>query len=1363
MADFTSLLQGLSRRDIGYIIKGIIQKSVNQELTNSDISNNDNKTPVLITNSKDVALMNDMAIQAAVDVDPLTTQFYMPEEADGKDLKIWIKFQNAGELRDHSFKKNRSFSVGSTNMPGLFHRYVDDSQIKYEMFSYFNGLNQFAYAHDNAELRLTKMITDSKKLSVFMRILPVSLSKLVTAQFNVLYQKVDDDQLRYGYGATMDVKGNINVYIRNNYRQYNLFIKNPYNYILTDPIYNGGGNFRVENFSKKDFMTNYETLCNIVKSTIPFDDWIFTYNPTNHRIYTTFTNATNVAAVKADTDLISVKPIIDLPIQEGKWTHSGTVQTTLYDASINGYNATITDIALGGDWQQDNTLKSLGSNTGGTAGGMYATFPTIASINSATEFTITFWYKPITAINTKSYSTLLVEKNFGNSSFDIYRPSGTSDLRFRYTDSTGTIYTVTFTNAFPIVDKWYSITVRAKINEPLELLVDNVSVTGQTPTTLTTSGTLQLFDNAVADTGIMSLFKFYTTKISNTLRDDLFYQGYHNPLFPRSENIQQVWDDTPDPIPIPFTVDYLLDKPTGTLTSSMYEKINSLSSNAPFAQLYSVADGASTTDPIVIQYNVPEGVTTGGDLLPFTRIGAAPATIDSSDNSTTSLGDGQNQVVGLWIQPVAGTGIGDTIVNKTITKAIFWMRKQDATVAGTISCKIWDAAGVVKYTFTTTVSANTLTQTNGSASSYGPVEFTGTTNTFPMLDGYTIGVEYTGFASGQQIDIQRKGSWTDDSAFQMTRNSSGDWDDNGNPDFGIKCDLYTGGTGSATVSPWITLNKSTQLIVCEQFGTGSSLLNKAPTKIEFKVKKKTGTTGTLYLQIVGTNGAIKTNGTLKTWNIATDPNITDTDPAAGVLNLVWEDITNSVTVQSGERICLLTPASGTGTMNTGGEVYVMSNRGNNSPTTDTSKNHNSTNSYIRIRNSSGTWSTLDTAIDISGRITTGGNDFQAYKRFSNTVTRVATKVVNPTSSLDNKKFTKLVPRIKKVGVLTGNITATIRDVNDVVKVQFSSVDVSSIPANGAYNDVEFTNVTHNYFTNSGPLDGDKISFEYNGSDSGVNYLELNANKDIIDTLNTITQHYNGNYVDDAQHDLAGKYYTGGEPDLTSRTRIAQSIEHQSSRLKGKKITRVTAYMYRINTSVTGNVYCNIRRGSDDALIKTLQFHPVSTFNANPAVPTTVVFTDTSNSYALGVGDKISIEYTGITSTDQIGILVRTVTPDYDTVNNINASYIRKYDEIDWDDELPTKDLCGIMEEGGFMYTPAAGEQPDPTPINDKDLIIMAGNNKLSGFTEALISEFRIYTKELTLTQANNLHSNRYSISSIQKGKILMPFTFRLVP
>ena len=84
---------------------------------------------------------------------------------------------------------------------------------------------------------------------------PISLAKVLYAENNSIFTKTDDDQLRYGYSTTIDTRGNINFYIKNNYRQYHLFIKDAYHSLIDNPIVPNNSNaYRFENFNRTNFM-----------------------------------------------------------------------------------------------------------------------------------------------------------------------------------------------------------------------------------------------------------------------------------------------------------------------------------------------------------------------------------------------------------------------------------------------------------------------------------------------------------------------------------------------------------------------------------------------------------------------------------------------------------------------------------------------------------------------------------------------------------------------------------------------------------------------------------------------------------------------------------------------------------------------------------------------------------------------------------------------------------------------------------------------------------------------------------------------------------------------------------------------------
>jgi hypothetical protein len=1331
MVDFVSLFTGMSERDIGFLLKSIVQDSINSQLTNAEISEVDEKTPVLITNSKDVELMNDISIQSAINKEP-STVYLMPEEPDGTNLKLWLKFQNVGELRDYSYQKNKSYSTGGNTMPGLFSKYNSNSMMKYELYSYFNGISHYAYTVDGPTVRILPNITANKVTSFFMRLVPVSLAKLLYAENNALFTKVDDDQLRYGYSVTVDSVGNLHFYIRNDYRQYHLAVIDAYNYILTDPLYDDNSNFRFENFNKKNFLTGFEFLCGLVAAELPFHDWLFKYNPVTHNMSVINTIEGNTSAVVADTSLVTPAPILSLPLQEGKYTHSGTVQTTVYDNSGNGYTGNIVNYTLGGSWEDDNTLLSNGIYTAGVDNCLQIQFGSITALNTLTEFTIAFWYNPLDDLfnTTEFYEMIWRKGNDAANTIWMQRPPQAqgNEIAFRLRTSAGVYHRVDFPNPFPTPYKWYFVVCKWKSGEKLKISIDNSTAvesgTNITDTLTNSTNHFELFNNGRAPKCKIALFRVYNTQITQLEQDDLYYEGYHNPLFPKSENIQPVVEETPDPVLVPFTNVYTLDKMTTPVLAD-YRRINSLAGDTPLIPRYNVDDGVDETDPELNPYTIADGATTTAD--PETRVGSAPATIDSSNNSNGTIGDGQNDMYGLKITATDGVGIGDTMIGKVLTKAIVWMRKTSAEITGTLYFRIWNATDTGLTTPVATlgsVAANTLTQ-GSSGSEWYPITFQNTANTVALADGFRIGVEYQGYGSGDVVNVQRLTPRAENTTIQTTYD--GGW--NTNTSFTMKCDLYTG-AGTVAAEPNIIMKTGSYNRVVEGFGVSDPLMTKIIGKVTLRLKKVGSPTGTATIALVNNASPPVVKAAIGTLDVST---LTTTTADYTFTNYV-----HNVPVASGDRLGIIwTPSAS-------GEVHVMTNKGNL-----TSNTWQGSTSYVLKYISS--WST-ETTLDLAGKIYTGGNDFDAELRFSTTRTRIGEKAVNSSSDFHNRKINKVLFRAKKVGTPAGIINCYVRDPSDNIKVTFSSVDISTVGT--SLQDIIFENYSHNYLINSATGSGDKVIVEYSGS-TVTDYLQLNTDRD-TGTLNSITQTYDsGNYVDNAQRHLAGHLYEGGEPDLVSRTRVAQSIHHQNSILKGKKITSVYAHLIKTGTA-SGTVYCNIRTSSD-ALIKTLGTFSVSSLSSTVSAPSFIEFTDVTNNYPMTVDDRICIEFTGGDSSNQVGVLVRNVTPNYDGMN----SYIRKFDEFTWDDAESTYDLCAAMYEGGFYFTPEPNSIPDPTPTNIKDLLYCAGNNAKSGFFETFLMEFRIYAKDITLTNADNLYNNRYSISPIGNGEILMPFSLKM--
>ena len=591
--------------------------------------------------------------------------------------------------------------------------------------------------------------------------------------------------------------------------------------------------------------TNYETLCSIVASHPPFDDWFFKYNPTNHNMSVLKTVENNPSTVYADTTLVTEKPYLSLPLQEGKYTHSGTVQTTVYDNSGNGNNGTISNITTGGSWNDDNTL----TNNGGSA--LSIDLPSISALNTLTEFTVSFWYNPLDEL-IPTQTRYLVTKGVGIAqSIAIYRNASVNDLRFAVFETSGSDFqAITFPNAFPNANEWYFVICKWKSGEKAKISVNNApyleSTNIKTFTLTNAVNNVKLFRSPNGAKGIIALFKMWNTQISDSKQTDLYYEGYHNPLFPKSENIQPSVEEDPEDIFIPFSNVYTLDKMTTPVLAD-YRRLNSLAGDNPLIQRYNVADGTSAVDPEVLKYNVPDGVTTGGGAIPFTA--EYTLAIPGSNNSSVRLTDSEdNDAAGIEVDT------GSTLIGKKITKATFYLKGVNSPT-GNIFCRIWNASDVVVatlgYNGTAGAGLNSATVNTSTHTAYSFWDVTSTYGN--MAVGWKVGLEYVG-TSSDEIQVRRDSDAPKANEIQASRSKDdGDW--SSNDDYDVCGILYSGGTGSPSVDPWIELGTGTFTTVTEIFGaTAHNLLNQIPRKVTLRLKKTGTPTGTFTVAVM--NGAV---------------------------------------------------------------------------------------------------------------------------------------------------------------------------------------------------------------------------------------------------------------------------------------------------------------------------------------------------------------------------------------------------------------------------------------------------------------------------------------------------------------------------
>jgi hypothetical protein len=1300
------------------MISFLTQKLIDSETSNKEIFDSGEDNLPENIDIFDIEMERDLGLRSTLkDTD---NQYRMSEGATWtKALRLWIKFQNAAELYDYARNGNISEVYGLGQIPILMNKKVPDNVIGWEFHSFFNGHDQFAYTHDNSQIQVAPMFANAtiSKISFMDSFTPISISKQFGALTSVLFSKIDDDQLKDGYAATMNEKGHLFFYIRRNFKQYSLFVKDVYAEQLAEELASGG-DFNAVNFNPVNFNTDREYVSNLICSITKTNDHWWVYDKSNHNIKYMM----NGEDVFTTADSWVVDPILDVPFLDGAYNTDGTDRTVINDIASGNNNGTLNNLSYG-QWLTDNSYFSFGSTVLASNSGGFITFPTISALNSANEYTVALMFKPDSIINTRSFSEYLISKNYAEAtgSFVIYRVANSAHIIVEWSNGTDFIG-VYCPNAIKSTE-WHSIVAKFKANQVVECSINGTNYVGVDvlPSNITTAGTLEALGSYAAVRGQIAYVKVWTTKIGIADEQRFHDEGYHNPVFPKAEKPQPVPDPTPPPIVRPFVAFYNL---ASDLTDANTVWLNSVQGDAPFNKFYDVAEGVDEADPELLKYDVPDGVTTGGGFVEYNLLYSCT---DPSNNSSSEMSDtNDNQATVIEVQ--AGSGL----IGKKITKAIFYLRGGNSPT-GTVRCKVWNAAGTLVQnlwyngTLNATLDAATVNTSVHTAYTFINTDLT-PYGANSLAVGWKVGLEYNNGASGDQILVKRNRANPRPNEWNNNYDGTA-WDDSDNPDDDdLVGELYEGGTGSATVDPWIEIGSGSPTTVTENFGaTAHNLLNLKPTKIVLRLKKTGTPTGTFTVAIMNAGGSSVSQftGTLTANSLTTS-----------FADYTYVNLANTVAITNGMQISV-------NYAGTGGKICVMTNLGNttaaNATNTGGTNNYHGATSYAR-RYQSPSWTNL-TAQDVSMKVYTGGGSFDAELEFTPTLTRFYEKCMTTDSSLYHRAFTKCVFRLRKVGTPTGLITCQVRKPDDGTRFSLGTIDSASLTT--SFTDAVFLNV----FNTTNVELNDKISLEYNGA-TVSNYVEVSINKDVFETTKTISGSYTSPVsTDNAQIDLAGQFYTGGEPDTASRTRVAQKVMTNDSIIDGEKLTKVLVWLRNPN-SATGNIHCIVYRGSDDQLMVTIDTIAASGVSTGWA---SYEFENTTNGYVIDQNDKVAIVFEGGDSTHRLGVNVRAGT-NYDAAN----SHVVRYNGLTYDDYLDaTVDLVATMWRGGDTYQPPPNAIPDPTPTNNKDLLFCAGNNLLAGFARLLMREFRLYAEDTTEAEAINVYENRYTKTSRSANEVLL--------
>jgi hypothetical protein len=255
--------------------------------------------------------------------------------------------------------------------------------------------------------------------------------------------------------------------------------------------------------------------------------------------------------------------------------------------------------------------------------------------------------------------------------------------------------------------------------------------------------------------------------------------------------------------------------------------------------------------------------------------------------------------------------------------------------------------------------------------------------------------------------------------------------------------------------------------------------------------------------------------------------------------------------------------------------------------------------------------------------------------------RAGQSIEDNTSLLFNKILGEVDVSLNVIGAPTGNATVTIRRADDIIVATLGTYDVNQLSA--AFTTINFLNIANTYSL----AINDKILIEYSGGDA-TNYLQMDSNNtNPFDGVHSDLISFDPDtaYAKVSGSDAAMAWWMTGLGQVTpsaefysvegtnspqllysgSQTRFGE-IAIAGSAIIGKIIGEVDLFVGRSDTSTTGNLVVNIRKGSDDSIAATIGQADVSTFSTTGLQQ--VNFVNNANTYAIVAGDRIVAEYSG---------------------------------------------------------------------------------------------------------------------------------------
>lgn len=473
---------------------------------------------------------------------------------------------------------------------------------------------------------------------------------------------------------------------------------------------------------------------------------------------------------------------------------------------------------------------------------------------------------------------------------------------------------------------------------------------------------------------------------------------------------------------------------------------------------------------------------------------------------TTSTGGGgggtpDNEIrMDFQAQSYAGAGVyvpsGSSLIGKVITKAVFRLQRT-GNPGGTVSC-------IIRKSGTSILLGTKVS--NDISTSGENVEFTATGNTYALVSGNYITVE----PSAGSVDNYITAFWTTPSAtsvayavvkydqlevYPFTPVVQFSWGTK--PTHDVLATLYSGGTSTPQIDPYINMNNSPIRQVGEKvLLTTSPLYNKKITKFIPKLMAVGSPTGTIFCkvrtstgQVVGTLGQIDASS-------VSPAEFTDKD-FQNLLQPRFLQVDDMITLEHAEA---------------------------------------TTANYIRVATNPQSTLTRDKLVTFSGSTYTTSEMDMAAKAYVGGIAsdpaareRVGEKAKTDTSILKLTKPSRVSVWLRKIGTPTGSIFCRLRDgVTDSNKATIGEILASGITTNTAGEQYEFITTPVSVATMN---ENDNLMIEFADGDD-TNYIEcLVTSTDQKDSTDSHMVRYDAlwtNYDQDTTKDLIATIDQGGD-------------------------------------------------------------------------------------------------------------------------------------------------------------------------------------------------------------------------------------------